>query len=248
MHANAVALVDGENGHAPDAELLRARLVAAHITGIGVAQQHVANGRSIQPDVARQTHERVVVAHRLTLGEIGRKQPFDHRRALSDRVGEMDQPMGVERITGDRAIETKLETVKRARGCHAIHHRLRLLGRHSVLGGQQLHGGYRLTGGGGGVKLEAAPDDVERVAMGERMQRLLESALADVAPGAGNVGPDFDVHGEWHRSVVNVCGKAALSTQRRVSATYVHARGRYTPLASPPAHPRHEARVGHGFR
>ncbi len=42
------------------------------------------------------------------------------------------------------------------------------------------------------VELKAAPDDRDLVAMREARQGRLEAVLADVAPGADDVRPDFD--------------------------------------------------------
>ena len=49
------------------------------------------------------------------------------------------------------------------------------------------------------IELEAAPRDGDLVAVLERGERGLEAALADVAPGAGDVRPDLDVHGRPRR-------------------------------------------------
>jgi hypothetical protein len=50
----------------------------------------------------------------------------------------------------------------------------------------------------GRIELEAAPRHGDLVAVLEVGQRGLEAALADVAPGAGDVRPDLDVHGSLH--------------------------------------------------
>src|SRR5689334_907439 len=45
---------------------------------------------------------------------------------------------------------------------------------------------------GRGVELERAPNDFDRLAMREARERFFEMPLADVAPGACDVGPDVD--------------------------------------------------------
>jgi hypothetical protein len=50
------------------------------------------------------------------------------------------------------------------------------------------------SAGSCGVELEAPPSDVHVVGVREPRERGLEAALADVAPGADDIGPDLDVH------------------------------------------------------
>ena len=48
------------------------------------------------------------------------------------------------------------------------------------------------TAGADGFELERAPDDFDRVPMRELREGGLEAPLADIAPGANDVGPDID--------------------------------------------------------
>src|SRR5439155_26467944 len=80
---------------------------------------------------------------------------------------------------------------------HPVVHGARLVDAHAVLVGQ-VDGAVALAlalARRGGIELEAAPRHADVVAVGERGERALEAALADVAPGAGDVRPDLDVHG-----------------------------------------------------
>ena len=50
----------------------------------------------------------------------------------------------------------------------------------------------------GRVELEGAVDDLHVVAVVEAGQGGLQAALADVAPGADDVGPDLDTHDSYN--------------------------------------------------
>ena len=55
-------------------------------------------------------------------------------------------------------------------------------------------GGVRALGRSARVELEAAPGQLDLVTVRELLERMLEASLADVAPGAHDVGPDLDGH------------------------------------------------------
>src|SRR5574341_763746 len=48
--------------------------------------------------------------------------------------------------------------------------------------------------GHAGIQLERQPADLDIELAAEELERLLEAALADVAPRADDVGGDFDLH------------------------------------------------------
>src|SRR5207249_3721956 len=80
-----------------------------------------------------------------------------------------------------------------------------LLQAHPVLAGQRLdrrrgHPGRRRR-----VQLERAVDDLDLIAVGETLQRLLKVPLAEIAPWAHDVRPDLDLHGR-----VNAPDRAAV--------------------------------------
>jgi hypothetical protein len=109
--------------------------------------------------------------------------------------GEVQQPVRVERVAGAREVEAEVEPLLGGDLRHLLLHRAGLLDARAVLLRQVL-GAIALTlSRGGGVELEAAPRHLDRVAVLEGRERGLEAALADVAPGAGDVRPDLDVHG-----------------------------------------------------
>ena len=71
---------------------------------------------------------------------------------------------------------------------------LSLLERHPVLLGQSRRQLALMLARSRRVQLEAAPGHPHLLGVLELRQRRLEATLADVAPGAGDVRPDFDVH------------------------------------------------------
>jgi hypothetical protein len=108
--------------------------------------------------------------------------------------GEVHEPVRVEGGARAGALELEVEPFGRRRGGHPVLHRPRLLDARPVLAGEVLGAIAHALGRRAGVELEAAPGDADLVAVREGGQRGLEAALADVAPGAGDVRPDLDVH------------------------------------------------------
>src|SRR5690606_23784179 len=74
------------------------------------------------------------------------------------------------------------------------HHLVRLRQTDSVLLGQVRCGEHGVLTRGVGLQLERAPRHLDLVGVLVVSQRLLETRLADVAPGAGDIGPDLDLH------------------------------------------------------
>ena len=135
------------------------------------------------------------VADRLALGEVGAHQALLHRVLRAVRRGEVHEPVGVERVAAAGDVEAERRGPSSAatsvmRCCIAT----RLLAARAVLLGE-VRGAVDLAlARRGRVELEAPPRDGDVVAVLEPGERGLEAALADVAPGAGDVRPDLDVH------------------------------------------------------
>src|SRR5262249_21382213 len=70
--------IDHERRHRADAERVRRALVVAHFRGEPVAGEHLADLVLVQTDGNAQTHERVVIAHQLTLAEVGEQEALLH--------------------------------------------------------------------------------------------------------------------------------------------------------------------------
>ena len=120
--------------------------------------------------------------------------------------------MAVERVAAAGQIEAHVQPVAGRHVGHLGLPRARLLDAHPVLLGQVLGARALARGRRAGVELEAAPGDADLVAVLEGGERGLEAALADVAPGAGDVGPDLDVHQLEARAVASPASAVAIST------------------------------------
>ena len=87
---------------------------------------------------------------------------------------------------------------------------LRLRDRHAVLARDELHVRHVAWAFGLGpwVELEGAPDQLDLARVSELLQRALQPALADVAPRARDIRPDFELqrgHDAEHKPDTSGC-------------------------------------------
>ena len=124
-----------------------------------------------------------------------------------------------------RAMSKRNSSPSSAAVCgHALVHGQRLLEARAVL---RRRGARRVEPSRAarrvGVELERAEGDGDVVGVLELLERLLEAALADGAPGAGDVRPDLDVHdgpsncslNYPHRVASRPCRRSAQRSSRR---------------------------------
>ena len=136
--------------------------------------------------------------------------------------------MGVERVAAARAVEVVLEPLGRGHGGQLRLRGRGLLDADAVLARQALGGRALGLRRGARVELEAAVAHLDLVAVLELRQRVLEAPLADVAPGAHDVGPDLHAEGRHasqprmrpvaHIASVNVGRPVPLTIRRRPAA------------------------------
>ena len=191
----AVRAVEHEKRDSRDPELARLELVMAHIGGVRVAVEHLANRRLVEAGLDGEPGEGLLFPDGRSLDEIGRHQTLLERVLLAGRLCVVDEAVRIKRIAGARAIQVEVQADGGGIGGDP---RLRGLGgrtAHAVLGGQPLDGITLRRLGSAWVELEAAPRDVDLAAMIELGQCVLEPALADVAPGTDDVRPDLNIHG-----------------------------------------------------
>ena len=112
--------------------------------------------------------------------------------------GEVHDAVRVERVAAAREVEAEVQALGGGDVGHALLHRKRLVAAHAVLLGEMRRAVVLALARSGRVELERAPRHLHLVAVLEAGERGLEAALADVAPGTGDVRPDLDVH----RSIV----------------------------------------------
>ena len=146
------------------------------------------------PTSPARRDERVGVTHQLALAEVGAQQALLHGVLNAVLGGEMDQAVGVERRAGPREVEPEVEAFAGRRLGHLVLHLARPVDGDPVLLGQAGGALALALVGCGGIELEATPGHPHFVAVLELSERGLEPALPDVAPGAGDVGPDLDLH------------------------------------------------------
>src|SRR5262245_18533026 len=99
--------------------------------------------------------------------------------------------MGEQRVGAQRTVEAELEAFVGGDRRHAVDDLLRPFGP-AELPRVRLADGLRLAQRGRGVELERPEHVVDIDVAGELVERLLEPALADVAPRAHDVAPDVD--------------------------------------------------------
>ena len=118
--------------------------------------------------------------------------------------GEVDQPVRVERVAAAGEVEAELEAFApppaRSSPRAAPAARSRLI---PYLAASRSAAVPSTVARRRRIELEAAPHHGHLVAVLERLQRRFEAPLADVAPRADDVGPDFDR--ERHRPKLSTC-------------------------------------------
>ena len=111
----------------------------------------------------------------------------------------MQQPVGVDGVGALGLTEPEEQALLGGHGLGALDHLLAGRGTAAVLGAQVLGHGLLGHPRRGRVELEGAVDDLHVVGVREARQGGLEAALADVAPGTDDVGPDLYLHDGHNR-------------------------------------------------
>ena len=106
----------------------------------------------------------------------------------------MQQTMRIESVAGTRIFQMVFQPDLCGDPAHARIHRRRLLRADAVFARQHLHQCARMLARRAGVKFEAAPDHLHVIPLRKIGERRFKAPLADVAPGADHVRPDFDFH------------------------------------------------------
>jgi hypothetical protein len=108
--------------------------------------------------------------------------------------GEVQQFVGEQGVAADAVGQVVVQPLGRGDLLDAGHVRPHRLDTGAVLGRQRGESRVRLALGNARVELEGAPDHLDLVAVRELLECALQSALADVAPRAHDVGPDLYLH------------------------------------------------------
>jgi len=195
----AQAAVGDEERHALDPQRGGLRLVRAHRARTGVGGQRGPHRPGVQPGLGGDRHQHLGVVHHAPVLEVRAHQPLHDvggRVRTTELARDVHQAVRVEGVRRDHGVEVVGQADGRGDRGHLGEHLPDLVQRHPLALGQ--HRGLGLPGVRRrrlrvGLQLERAPGDADVVAVLERAERLGEPALADVAPGAGDVGPDLDV-------------------------------------------------------
>ena len=88
-----------------------ALLVLAHLVGEAVAVEHGAHLVGVEPDSDAELDQRLAVADRPALAEVRAQQALLRRVLQPVVVGEVEQPVRVERVAAAGPVEVELEAV-----------------------------------------------------------------------------------------------------------------------------------------
>ena len=170
--------------------------------------QHRVHARRVDPGAHRDGTQLGVVGDVARFGEVRRQQrllyrSLEGRAALLER--EVQQPVGVDGVRALGVVQPVDQALLGRHRLHAVDHPGAALGAAAVLAAEALRDRLGRHRGRAGVELEGAPDDLHLVR--ELREGGLEAALADVAPGADDVGPDLDNHVRPNRAALPVCSR-----------------------------------------
>ncbi|MPM25127.1 hypothetical protein SDC9_71617 [bioreactor metagenome] len=198
---DGVLVLEHEEGHPGDADRAGGAEIGEHLGADRVIVEGGPDGVLGQAVAAADRHQHVRVTDRLAAEEVGCEQVVLHCGDVGPggAPGQMQQLVAAQRIGRDEV----LEVVRQADGGRLLRHHLEhlpdLLGRHLLDLGEVFRLGAVVAIGQIGIQLVGPPGHPDVVPVGEAGQCRLEPALADVAPRAGDVGPDVDVHMQDNR-------------------------------------------------
>src|SRR5690606_36495171 len=187
--------VEDEERHTVDAEAPGARLVRAHLVGEGVTREHLAHGLAVEAGVDGQAFERVGAAQVLAAGLVGVHEYLEQSFLRPHAGSVVGEAMGDEGVGLPRQVQVELEPGGGGFARRAGQHAGGFLAVDAVLVLEFVDRQTRLFLGCVRIEFETAPYDLDVVGVFVLSQGMLEAALADVAPGAGDVGEDLYSHG-----------------------------------------------------
>ena len=148
-----------------------------------------------QCELGPELAQRVGIGDQPPLGEVGVEQAFLHLGLQPMLGGEMDEPVPVEGVAAARAIEMEIPVPRRRPSRSAAFGQTapaRSASRTCERGGRPARPRARVAPCGSSSKLRQVMESSSSVL--ELGQCALQAALADVAPRAGDVGPDLEFH------------------------------------------------------
>lgn len=192
---DAVRAVDDDEGRAGGAQALGAGGIVAHLPLVAVLGERPAGALAVQADLLAQAEQVVHGEDGAGLAEVGAEDrvPGLAVPALGGGVGEeLVRQVGV----ADQVVQHLVggEPLGRGQRLDPTRGRLRLGTAHAVPAQQRVTDAERLTHGEGTAQRERVVDDFHLIAVLEPLHGTVQTVAAQPAPGAGDLGPDVDLH------------------------------------------------------
>ncbi len=168
------------------------------VLGLRRDQRHVFIGRKtradvvgIEPAIDGRLHQHIGVGEIAAIAEIQFHQPLFHLGGFAVGIGPVNQAMAVDRVGLPLdQVRPVREALFIGRGDNASGDALVGLGRAELRG--EVFVAADALARHPGIEKERPPADLDRHIRHQR-QRVLDAALADVAPWAHHIGDDVDV-------------------------------------------------------
>ena len=209
---------------------------------------------SVQPGLGGHRGQAGRIEDRPPRTEVGAVQRVDHGWAVPVGLGILQQPVrgpGVAQLPVHGEVQPGLL----GQALHPALSRRGLRRGHAVPGRQHVQHGLGGPGGPRRVQLERVVDDLDFVAVLEPAQRGVKTRLAQIAPGADDVGPDVHAHvlspgvggvrGSAGPARPGPAGRAASGLVRSAAAR-PRPSSRRRPAARPSGPTRHRPGPAHG--
>lgn len=192
---DAVPAVDDDEGRAGGAQALGAGGIVAHLPLVAVLGERLAGALAVQSDLLAQVEQVVHAEDGAGLAEVGAEDrvPGFAVLALGGGVGEeLVRQVGV----GDQVVQHLVggESLGLGQRLDPARGRLGLGAADAVPAQQRVTDAERLIHGEGTAQRERVVDDLHLVAVLEPLHSPVQTVAAQSAPGAGDLGPDLDLH------------------------------------------------------
>lgn len=214
--------VENVCGHRVDVVVVGDRDHPLHFLGAVVGGEEGGDVVAWQAHLGGEFGEHLYVADVEAVAEIGPQQAFLQCRLVTGGLGQEQQTMGEQGVGPKGAVHVELDTLGGGQFGHVPYRSLRGL-RPAELAGIRVGHRHGLSGRGARVELVWAVDDVQIDLVGQQRCGPLETALADVAPRADDIAPDFDEESGPHdeEPIVTVMSVPPADVQATFCATLV---------------------------
>ena len=186
--------VNHEERDAADPEGAAFLEVHPDVVGVLVGGEQFVQFHGADPKVRAQGRQVLPAADVPAVLEVVAEQAFLCGVLLSVRGSEVDQPVGGEAVGHHHVVEAVVEALALGLLRHVREHSGDLGRGHPLAGAQVVQFGAVVVLRQRRVQLVAAPLNLHGLPVREGREGGFKAAFADVAPGAGHVGPDLNLH------------------------------------------------------